>query len=1020
MLSHLKSRSDVRLYGLRPPTAWANPDRSPVAHLATLTRSNIVADSSKTGPTRNSISQVTAVRVGRVGCAFADNTFAVSSGNEVSEVDAVMPRTDPGPTSDSLNHPVVDCFQRVMVIVALMTLIGWFAGETLAYGQIDIDAQPVSSKIVEPVDAQTASEGFHTVFQFRLRDVDPRQNDKDNPGIECIRVQNLGSATNRDIKSVRIVNDGFKEAKSTHAPGQLSVNKHCPSSASANGPVAFEAFFPRDGVGNVQSAAQDIPAAYQIPNVQPGSQYGPPEVFDVQVKTRDKSVLRDNVHNHTLQLQVTVQYGEPIDDDSDGSLDEGDAEDDPINRATVAVTDPQIDRIQNRGVNGIFHLDLPLSRSLPISQQSQTGENEVAKFAVCDGEHSEPNNLKTPDSNAGLNTSKEELIISKVFIRQGPSGTATVEDIKKLKLKVDGSPAAGFQTSSLQQESLQSGNGVPLSGPGIDIGDDKCSNFTLIAEASSFATRGRTLQPIIKVVGEESGLVFKNQLAPSIEAQQTSIIGSGIIRIENKQIAGSEVSIEAVRVPNSGLQKLQTVSVEFDPDVVRIDGVPPVEPYQTESVKIDNRSGKVQFDLTTSKPENPANEPVFPLANLQITPQGDPGDRSTLLLQVGRITNGNDDPITRQTVLTSGSVTLLAPGDVNMDGKITVNDVLRLAQHLVNDCDDLRDFDEGDKEVRIVADVTGTVGTKDDPGDKAPEGKTPTCTDDEPSEVDGDNVQAVDFVDDGVADLTSADMRYIAESAIRQEANVVSSQQPNRRAVEAASGWWAWFMQSLGLRQPNEATLEWSQNPQLSTAWDLSVSSPDTSIGGFQGRIRYDPDQLSVQSIQGINGYDVLASQVDAERGEVRFLALAPEDNLAGGHRMLRLETRNGASRAGPQLQVGRFIDPEGQPIAFKLRQDQPVQALRVSALELQHPSADRWTLNVHGQGVENVEVQGYDLGGQPRFQERTQGSRLQWRALDEATGRPLANGVYLYRVTVEGVNGDTWRSDVRKLIVLR
>jgi len=46
-------------------------------------------------------------------------------------------------------------------------------------------------------------------------------------------------------------------------------------------------------------------------------------------------------------------------------------------------------------------------------------------------------------------------------------------------------------------------------------------------------------------------------------------------------------------------------------------------------------------------------------------------------------------------------------------------------------------------------------------------------------------------------------------------------------------------------------------------------------------------------------------------------------------------------------------------------------------------------------------------------------GKQLRFRALDKA-GHPLANGVYLYIVTVRGFNGEILSSQVKKLVILR
>jgi len=75
--------------------------------------------------------------------------------------------------------------------------------------------------------------------------------------------------------------------------------------------------------------------------------------------------------------------------------------------------------------------------------------------------------------------------------------------------------------------------------------------------------------------------------------------------------------------------------------------------------------------------------------------------------------------------------------------------------------------------------------------------------------------------------------------------------------------------------------------------------------------------------------------------------------------------------------------------------------------------------VTVQGQGIVNTELSVYDLAGDRLLAQASSGSTLRAR-LQADTGQPLANGVYLYTVTVRGADGQMVRSDVRKLVVLR
>lgn len=93
--------------------------------------------------------------------------------------------------------------------------------------------------------------------------------------------------------------------------------------------------------------------------------------------------------------------------------------------------------------------------------------------------------------------------------------------------------------------------------------------------------------------------------------------------------------------------------------------------------------------------------------------------------------------------------------------------------------------------------------------------------------------------------------------------------------------------------------------------------------------------------------------------------------------------------------------------------------ALHVQALAWQAPHLMQRTLIVSGQNIASVQLQVYDLNGQLQLQRHNTGSQLRFSLLNQK-GQPLANGVYLVMVTVQGNDGTLWRSGIRKMMVLR
>ena len=81
--------------------------------------------------------------------------------------------------------------------------------------------------------------------------------------------------------------------------------------------------------------------------------------------------------------------------------------------------------------------------------------------------------------------------------------------------------------------------------------------------------------------------------------------------------------------------------------------------------------------------------------------------------------------------------------------------------------------------------------------------------------------------------------------------------------------------------------------------------------------------------------------------------------------------------------------------------------------------SSNGTTFAVSGQGIEGTSVEVFSLDGSTVFNRETAGSTLTWNHT-AGSGASVANGVYLYRVTVEGADGSTVTSRVQKLVVVR
>ncbi len=104
-------------------------------------------------------------------------------------------------------------------------------------------------------------------------------------------------------------------------------------------------------------------------------------------------------------------------------------------------------------------------------------------------------------------------------------------------------------------------------------------------------------------------------------------------------------------------------------------------------------------------------------------------------------------------------------------------------------------------------------------------------------------------------------------------------------------------------------------------------------------------------------------------------------------------------------------------PISSAGLADKP---LRLDHITLaMNPMRHTVIFSASGQGIASMHVDVFTLSGERVFIQETGGSRLAWD-LRTPQGRPVANGVYLYVVTVFGIDGELIQSRPRKLFVLR
>lgn len=838
----------------------------------------------------------------------------------------------------------VNAFFRAAVSGGLA--LGWLCFGWTVLAQVNMSVVSATSVVVEPSNGAR-----QTAFTLSIQDVDPINNDISGITVQCILIQNLGSATATDIPFVALAGLNVQTPSNiaTAAP-PLATPPNCPNGAAGGSNVGFEAFITQpqlDAMG-FGGSPLDIPDDGSI-------------TLEVAVVTAASAALGNGSQNHTLQLRVAIQFQEDV-----GSP--------PVTTTfNDAVSDSAADTLNNGGINDFQSLSFT-ANTIRIDTPEQTGV--VARFQICDN-----------DANTlGLD-------IDRIRLLQGPNGDALHSDITVLDLEAVGVPGT---PGTIMPATDVNGADFNRGGPGLNmpvtftISDDQCQIFQIKATVASSAQRGRKIHLNLTVFTSEGGVIDAS-VAPSLQIPNAILLGSGILRIPDTAISGSQVELKIEDFPLPGLGRLevQTQAIQFDPSVVGVDSVTAQAPYQVQNFSADNRAGLLRFTLLLDPAQTPSAKTDGTIAVINLSKKGAPGQETLLLLVVDRVLDRDGQDITSGIVTVSGAVRLLTPGDVDFDQRPTVRDALIVATAIMPCIGDTASpIPDLSAEQKQSADVAPT---------QAPAGQVPTCI-----------------------ELNSADVRGISRLAITfgitSDPGPVAA--PSARAAQPAKqSWWEQLLKRVFGRNERANTAQVSlKMSEEASAMTLSVASPQ-SLGALQGAIRFDPKATTVTSIYGLNGNEVTAFSIDNDRGEVRFAVLVSPGQTKEGLLGLKVDSK---TTTAALLDLEYLLDPDGNDIPFVIAVEGST-SLKPFAVNAVRLAADgtAWQLNVVGHSIASAQVEVYDLAGRKQVMAQAQGNALRWRMLG-ADGKPLANGVYLYVVTVRGTEGQTWRSRVGKLAYLR
>lgn len=196
---------------------------------------------------------------------------------------------------------------------------------------------------------------------------------------------------------------------------------------------------------------------------------------------------------------------------------------------------------------------------------------------------------------------------------------------------------------------------------------------------------------------------------------------------------------------------------------------------------------------------------------------------------------------------------------------------------------------------------------------------------------------------------------------------------------------------------------------------------------GPQSYVRFDPRAIEVRAIRGIPPYQVMASRIDNEKGEIEFALTSLEGRFISSGPLMEIEIAavGRAEQTGEVRLTGFDVlrDAEGQDLMSAR-----LNALRIRIKSDERPKVlatpnpikgtDEVRFKAEGAGLK-IKVEIYDLSGRAIFVSNWATNELEWNLAD-SSGRAVANGIYLYVISAQDSSGQLIKDKIRKLVVTR
>jgi hypothetical protein len=443
--------------------------------------------------------------------------------------------------------------------------------------------------------------------------------------------------------------------------------------------------------------------------------------------------------------------------------------------------------------------------------------------------------------------------------------------------------------------------------------------------------------------------------------------------VELKPTEQGTIYIAVRYVPEPGLGEFQIGpegAIIYDPNILEITAVKGVSPYRVEIY--DTSIPGIVYFVASLKPGRKAiNE--GPVVELTVKPVEGvvPGTETELTIEdefgiemvdVFKDVDGKD----LVPDIVPGKVEIkLLKGDVDGDSVVTASDARIVARFILG-------LERFTPEQREAADVAPPFG-----------------------KIDVTDVRYIAQAAAGLRELDPASAGGISALALT----------PSKPSLLAS------LLHLLGFHPLSRAQMVASTNGN-----ELVIASNGTKPIDIQGTLTFDPAVMQVEQVVGMNGYTILASQVDNDLGRVRFVA-SLIDGVPTGEAILKFEIQ-GRADDSLRLNFDLLRDSQGRDLVASVDY---TTRIPVALSQVQARCNGRGIeFEALGVGIESIEVQIFNLAGVKIFDSGPVArNTLEWHLMNDQ-GKVVANGVYLYTVTVKGSDGRTLRSRIEKLLVLK